>query len=162
MPRISSAGAGSSHLARVGSSIAPPGTRFGRRAALRSRLLGSGVLRPDDLAEAELVFKELAHEWVLERFRETIWLVGKRDFDAFVQVVGGSEIALGQFVHSRVLEVPDRTCLADELPVETDDLLGLADDLRVFPDLPFRGGSLFVGHVVRKGELGDFAHKRSR
>src|SRR5438094_937839 len=98
MPRISSGGAASSHLARVGSSIAPPGTRFGRRAALRSRLLGAGVLRPDDLAEAELIFEELAHQWVVERFREPVCLVGVRDLDALMKVVAGGQMALGRFV----------------------------------------------------------------
>src|SRR6266540_236843 len=67
MPRISSGGAGSSHLARVGSSIAPPGTPLGGRADLRSRLLGAGVFGANDLAEAELIFEELTHERVLER-----------------------------------------------------------------------------------------------
>src|SRR5438034_3484425 len=162
MPRISSGGAASSHLARVGSSIAPPGTRFGGRADLRSRLFGAGVLGPDDLAEAELVLEELAYKWVLECFREPLRLVGVRDLDPFMKVVSGGEVALGQFVHPRVLEVPDRTRLANELAVETDDLVGLAHDLGVLPDLPLRSGSLFVGYVTGQGALGDFAPRLSR
>jgi hypothetical protein len=69
MPWISSGGAGSPQRARAGSSIGPPGTRFGGRADLRSRLLGAGVLGADDLPEAQLVFEELADERVLERLR---------------------------------------------------------------------------------------------
>src|SRR6266542_1025995 len=69
MPLISSGGAGSSHRARTGSSIGPPGTRLGGRADLRSRLLGAGVLGADDLPEAQFIFEELANERVLECLR---------------------------------------------------------------------------------------------
>src|SRR5258705_2528937 len=147
MPWISSGGAASSQRARGGSSIGPPGTRFGGRADLRSRLLGAGVLGADDLPEAQFVFEELADERVLECFRQTVRLVRVRDLDAFMKVVRRGKVALGQFVHARVLEVPDGTGLPDELAVEADDPGGLAHDLRVFGDLALRGGALFVGHV---------------
>jgi hypothetical protein len=79
-----------------------------------------------------------------------------------MKVVRRGEIALGQLVHTRVLEVPDRTGLADELAVKADDARRLAHDLGVPADLAFRGGALFIGHVSGKWELGDFAHRRWR
>src|SRR5687768_18227936 len=115
MPRISSGGAGSSHRARTGSSISPPGTRLGGRADLRSRLLGLGVLRADDPTEAELVLEELAHEWILERLGQAFRSVRKGDLDAFVKVVRRRDVSLGQLVHAGVLEVPNRARLPDEL-----------------------------------------------
>src|SRR5688500_9700276 len=120
MPRISSGGAGSSQRARTGSRVSPPGTRLGGRADLRSRLLGFGVPRADDPPEAQLVFEEFAHEWILERFGQSVRSLSERDLDAFMKVMRGGEKSLGQLVHARVLEVPDRARLPDELAFETE------------------------------------------
>ena len=138
MPRISSGGAGSSQRARTGSRVSPPGTRLGGRADLRSRLLGPGVLRSDDPPEAQLVLEELAHERIVERFRQSFRSIRKGDPDALMKVVGRGEVSLGQLVHARVLEVPNGARLPDELAVESDDALGVADDLRELADLASR------------------------
>src|SRR5256886_13816656 len=66
IPRRSAAGGGSKQRARAGSSGAPGGCRFGGRADLRERLLGSGGLGPRDLAIAQLVLFALADELVLQ------------------------------------------------------------------------------------------------
>ena len=105
--------------------MGPPGTRFGGRADLRSRLLGAGVLGADDLPEAQLILEELADERVLERFRQTVRLVRVRDLDAFMKVVRRGKIALGQLVHTRVLEVPDRPGLADDFAFETNEYFNI-------------------------------------
>src|SRR5690242_12293643 len=91
---MSAWGAGSLQRARMGSSTAPPGTRFGGRAALRSRLLGAvlgtGGRGADDLPVAELVLDELADRVVLrERLGERLRVLGERDGHAFVDVARG-------------------------------------------------------------------------
>jgi len=65
------------------------------RADLRERLLGSGVLGSDDLSVTQLVFDELAHEVVVEGFREILRRLGVRDLDALVQIVASRKLALG-------------------------------------------------------------------
>src|SRR5437899_5038010 len=108
MPFTSSGGGGSSQRARAGSFGAPAGARFGGRAALRARLLGWGVLGPEELAETELVLHELADGLVRERIRELVGRVRVRDLDALVQVVCRDQVSLGQRIEARVLEMPDR------------------------------------------------------
>src|SRR5688572_6506193 len=98
MPAASSGGGGSAQRARAGSSGAPPGGRFGGRADLRARLLGSGVLGSDDVAETELVLDELADNVVLERVGEPVRRVGVRDLDSLVEIVRRDEVPLIQCV----------------------------------------------------------------
>ena len=124
---------------------------------MRERLLGSGVLGSDDLAEAELILDELADEIVVERFGKFLRPLGVGDLDPFVQIVRGNQITLGELVKPRVLKVPDRPCLTNRSTGKTDDARFLAEDLRVLPDLSLRGGSFFFGHVGRQRELRDFA-----
>lgn len=94
MPRSSSGGGGSSHRARGSSSMAPPGTRLGGRAALRSRLVGSGGFGVEQLPEAELVDDEFADAFVLEGVGDVREIVGVAHLDALADVVTGGEEAL--------------------------------------------------------------------
>src|SRR5260221_5947872 len=72
IPRRSPSGAGSSQRARTSSSIAPPGTRLGGRAALRARLVGSGGFGVEQLPEAQLVDHEFADAFVLESVSDAL------------------------------------------------------------------------------------------
>src|SRR5947208_11621955 len=132
----SAGGAGSSQRARTGSAISPPGTRFGGRAALRSRL--PGVRRSDDLAVAELVLDEFADDRVVERLGEALGRFGERDLDALRKIARGDEIAVRHAIHARVLEVPHRPRLPDLGALELNAALTLGDDLRVLRDLALR------------------------
>src|SRR5438094_5140589 len=76
MPLRSSGGGGSSQRARTGSSMAPPGTPLGGRAAFRSRLVG-GVRGPEEVAVAEVVLDELADDGVVETTRELLKALGQ-------------------------------------------------------------------------------------
>jgi hypothetical protein len=127
------------------------------RADLRERLLGSGVLGSDDLAVAELVFDELADEVVIERLWKLLGRIGKRDLHPLVEVVPSGEVALGKLVETRVLEVPNRARLTDQLAGETDDARFFADDLRVLADLALGCCAFFLGYIGWQWELGDFA-----
>ena len=124
---------------------------------MRERLLGSGVLGPDDLAVTELVFDELANEIVVECLRKVLRCLGIRDLDALMEIVSRRQITLRQLIEPRVLKMPHRPGLPDRSAGETDDARFLAEDLRVLPDLSLRGGSFFFGHVGRQRELRDFA-----
>src|SRR5438093_4625681 len=121
MPLRSSGGAGSSQRARTGSSMAPPGTPLGGRAALRSRLVG-GVRGPEELAAAEVVLDELADDGVVELLGELLKRLGKGDLDALVEVARRDEVALRDLVDARVLVVPDGPGLAECLADEADGL----------------------------------------
>src|SRR3979409_1391449 len=162
MPRSSASGAGSAQRARTSSSTAPPGTRFGGRAALRSRLVGSGCFGGEHLPEAELVNDEFAHTLVLEAVRDVREVVGVARLDALADVVTDREEALGQRVDARVLEVPVRPGLAKELSLKADDLRLFADDLGVLADLALGLSAFLVGRVRGQREFGDvlFAHRR--
>src|SRR5438477_8168506 len=162
IPRRSSDGGASVQRVRAGSSGAPGGCRFGGRADLRERLLGSGVLGPDDLAVAELVLDELADEVVLERFGKIFRPLGVGDLDSLVEIVGGDQVTLRELVQPRVLKVPDGPRLTDRSTGKTDDARFLPDDLRVLADLALRGGALVLGDVGGQGELGDFASHVAR
>src|SRR5439155_15113756 len=155
--RRSAASEGSEQRAHAGSSAPPRVDLFGRRADLRERLLGSGVLGSDDLAVAELVLDELAHEIVLERLGKILGPLGVGDLDPLVEIVGGDQVALRELVQPRVLKVPDRPRLTDRSTGKTDDAWLLAEDLRVLADLALRRGAFVVGDVGRQRELGDFA-----
>ena len=124
---------------------------------MRDRLLGSGVLGPDDLAVAQLVFDELAHEIVLERLRKVLRRLGVCDLDALMKVMSRRQVTLWKLIEPRVLEMPDRTGLADRSAGETDDARFLAEDLRVLADLALGSGSFFLGDIGRQRELRDFA-----
>ena len=124
---------------------------------MRARLLGSGVLGSDDLAVAELVFHELANKVVVERLREVLRLVGVCDLDALVEIVRRDEVALGEGVKPRVLEMPDGSRLTDRSTDETDDAWFLAEDLRVPADLALRRGAFLRSDIGGKRELRDFA-----
>ena len=123
---------------------------------MRDRLLGSGVLGSDDLAVSQLVFDELLHELVVEGFRKVFRFVGVGDLHALMEVVARGEISLGELVQTRVLEMPNRPCLAYQLAFESDDTRFLADDLAVLADLAFGRGALFFCDIGRKRELRDF------
>src|SRR5438093_7737028 len=161
MPFWSSGGGGSSQRARTGSSMAPPGTPLGGRAALRSRLVG-GVRGPEELAAAEVVLDELADDGVVELLGELLKRLGKGDLDALVEVARRDEVALRDLVDARVLVVPDGPGLAECLADEADGLVGVGAKLGVFADLTLCGVALVVRCVVREGELCCFAHRRSR
>src|SRR5438445_9035752 len=105
MPARSLGGGGWSQRARAGSSMAPPGTPLGGRAALRSRLVG-GVRGPEEVAVAEVVLDELADDGVLELLGELLERLGEGDLDALVEVARRDEVALGDLVDARVLVVP--------------------------------------------------------
>ena len=124
---------------------------------MRERLLGSGVLGSDDLAVSELFFDELADEVVVEGFGQILGRLGIRDLHALVEIVSCGEVALWELVQPRVLEVPDRPCLADQCAFETDDAWLFADDLAVLADLALGGRALFFCDIGRKWELRDFA-----
>src|SRR5256714_15111759 len=162
MPRRSAAGAGSAHRARTSSSTAPPGTRFGGRAALRSRLVGSGGFGVEQLPEAELVLDELADAFVLETVRDVRELVGVAHLDALADVMSRREEAFGQRVDAGVLEVPVRSGLPEQPAVEPDEVRLLGDDLRVLADLTFRLRPLGVRRVRGQREFRGvlFAHRR--
>src|SRR5438094_8193029 len=106
MPRRSASGGGSEQWARAGSIGAPAGCRFGGRADLRERLLGSGVLGSDDLAIAQLVLDELANQIVLERLGKIIRPLGVDDLDPLVQVMRGDQVTLREPVEPRGFELP--------------------------------------------------------
>src|SRR5712691_9135727 len=152
MPRSRAWGGGSEQRARAGSFGAPGGCRFGGRADLRERLLGSGVLGSDDLAEAELVFDELPDELVVEGFRKLLGSLGIRDLDALVQIVSRGEVALRQLVQPRVLKVPDGARLTNELADEADDTRLHVHDPGVLADLALGCRAFFLGHIGRQGE----------
>ena len=124
---------------------------------MRDRLLGSGVLGPDDLAVTELVFDELANEIVLEDFRKVVRRLAVGDLDALMQVMSRCEITLWKLIKPRVLKVPHGPCLPDRSTGETDHARLLAEDLRVLADLPLGGGALLLGYIGRQWELRDFA-----
>ena len=124
---------------------------------MRERLLGSGVLGPDDLAVTELVFDELANEIVIECLRKLLRRFGVGDLDALMQVMSRREVTLRQLIEPRVLKVPHGPGLPDRSTGKTDDARFLAEDLRVFADLSLGSGSFFFGHVGRQRELRDFA-----
>src|SRR4029077_7496589 len=162
MPRTSASGAGSSHRARTASSRAPPGTRFGGRAALRSRLGGSGRGGVERLPEPELVVDELADACVLESIGDVCELVGVAHLDAFADVVRRGEEPLGQRIDAGVLEVPVRAGLAKEPALEPNDARLFGDDLGMLADLAFRLRALRVGRVRGQWEFRGvlFAHRR--
>src|SRR5438552_8596587 len=162
MPRMSSAGGGASHRARGSSSIAPPGTRLGGRRSLRSRLVGFGWFGVEQLPEAELVDDEFADALVLESVGDMDEVIGVAHLDALTDVVARGEEYLRQRVDARVLEVPVRTGLAEELALEPDRARLFADDLRVLGDLAFRLRTFFVARVGGQREFGGvlFAHRR--
>ena len=124
---------------------------------MRDRLLGSGVLGPNDLAIAQLVFDELANEIVVECLRKVLRRLGVDHLDALMQVMSRREVTLWKLIKPRVLKVPHGPGLADRSAGETDDARFLAEDLRVLADLSLRSGALFLGHVCRQRELRDFA-----
>src|SRR5438552_686128 len=161
IPRRSASGGGWSQRARGSSSIAPPGTRLAGRAALRSRLVRSGGFGVEQLPEAELVGDEFADALILEAVSDVREVVGVAHLDAFADVVAGREEALGQSVDPRVLEVPVRAGLAEELRLELQDARLLADDLGVLADLAFRLSALRVRRIRGQREIGDvlFAHR---
>src|SRR5256712_5163776 len=162
MPFRSSGGGASAQRARTGSFGLSGRCRFGGRAALRARLVGSGVLGPDDLAEAELVLEELAHSVVVERARQVLGPLGVRDLDPLVQVMGRDEVTLVERVKARVLEVPDRTGLADRSALETNQPRLLGDDLRVRADLALRRCALLFRDICRKREFRGLARHGPR
>src|SRR5436190_606145 len=83
--------AASSQRARASSSIAPPGTRFGGRAALRSRLLRSGGFGVEQLPESQLVDDELANALVREAVGHVLEVIGVAHLDALADVVARRE-----------------------------------------------------------------------
>ena len=123
---------------------------------MRDRLLGWGVLGPDDLAVTELVFDELTNEIVLECLRKLLRRLGVGDLDAFMQVMSGREVTLGKLIEPRVLKMPNGSRLPDRSTGKTDDAWFLAQDLCVFADLAFGCRAFFFGDVGRQLELRDF------
>ena len=123
---------------------------------MRERLLGSGVLRSDDLPVSKLVFDELLDEVVVEGLRKVLGFFRIGDLHAFMQIVASSEIPLREPVQPGVLEVPDGPCLTDQLAFEPDNARFLADDLAVLADFTLGRGALIFCDIGRERELRDF------